>query len=186
MKTQRPASVTVIGLISILTAGLSILSAPLGLVMFLLMKPMGGPWTSMPADAPWGFRLMWRMFPYLMVLQTLVAVFALAAGIQFLRLRAWARTAFEVMYWLALIWIVGFGVYWVATWLSVTSTFPEQGGPPFPPHFFRVFGAIVGAVVTAFSAVPCGVIIWLLRGSTIRQAMVGGRGPDLPPASAAG
>jgi hypothetical protein len=187
MKTQRPASVTAIAWVSIVMAGLAILSSAMGLLAFHLMRWIAGRWPPVPAGTPWAAQSMWGTSPHfeaLAVLQILFAGFVLAAGLEFLRLRAWARTALEVAYWLALIWTVGFGVRWAVSLVSMTSAFPAGGGPPFSPQFFKVFGVIVGAAATAFGVVPCAVIIWLLRGPTVRRAMVGRRGPDLPPAGA--
>jgi len=103
--------------------------------------------------------------------QIVFAVFVLFAGIQFLKLHAWARTALEVVSWLGLVYVVGSFVLFVVSWMSMTSTASVVEGTHSPPAMFRVFGAFMVTVVMAVWAVPLVVIVKFLRGATIINAM---------------
>ena len=100
---KRPTSITVIGWLSIVIAGLTIISTIIGLAFFILIQQMGAGIPPVPEEIPVPFKLsciIYRNFIPLVVAQIAFATFVLIAGIQFLKLRAWARTALEVVCWL--------------------------------------------------------------------------------------
>ncbi len=130
---------------------------------------------SLPAEAPWPAQIVPAMFDYLGLLcglQLLVAIFVLVAAIQFLRLRAWARTALEVVTWLQLIYTVGFGLLWVGAWASIASNLPAGGDLPISAGALTAVGVAMGVGIALVFAVPCAVIIWVLRGEPVRRAMI--------------
>jgi hypothetical protein len=171
---KKPTSVTVIGWIFIVVSGLMLLSGAMGLVSFSLMKKMsGGEFPPMVEGMPGAFKasaFMFKHFGLIAFLQILFAGFSLFAGIQFLRLRSWARTALEVIAWLGLTYIIGFGIFWIISWVSITSAIPAEGAAA-PPAAFNIIGAIMGAVVIAIFAVPAIVIIIFLRKPEVRRAV---------------
>lgn len=121
------------------------------------------------ADLPREFALMnlvFQNFGVLVAVQCVIAVAALWAGIELLRLKAWARSAVEVLSWLGLLWTVGFGIYWVYMWVSMTGQAPADAGS------FQVMGAAMGIVVTLIFAVPLAIMIRYLRSHEARQAML--------------
>lgn len=172
---KRPTSVTVIGWIFIVVAVLMILGGAMGLVAFSFIHPSGGSTVPpMPKDVGRTFAVMSIVFQYfglLASLQIVFAIFILIAGIQFLKLRAWARIALEIVSYLGLIYTVGFGTFWVVSWISVTSRFPVAESTVGPPALFNIFGAVMGIVVIAVCVVPLIVIIKFLRGETIKEAV---------------
>ena len=105
-----------------------------------------------------------RYFDTLAILQILFALFIIIACIQFLKLHAWARAALEGISWLGLVFVAGFGIFWIAE-----STAD-------PPPIFGLIGIVMGATIVAIWAVPLVVIIKFLRSIRIREAVTQVRG----------
>lgn len=170
---KRPTSVTVIGWIFIVTAILIIFSGVMGFMAFSFieqMKQEGMP--QIPEGMPMPFKAMSVIFKYfgiLALLQIVFAVFVLIAGVQFLRLKAWARTALEIVSWLSLFYIIGFGIFWVASWISMTPGLSSVKGAP--PAMFKIIGAGMGIMVMAVFAILISVIIKFLRGAEIKKTV---------------
>jgi lysylphosphatidylglycerol synthetase-like protein (DUF2156 family) len=124
---------------------------------------------------PQGFGFMMSMFRYFtwfVMAQLGLAVVAIVAGIQFLKLRPWARAALEILSWISLIYVVGFGLFWVSTWSTMTGQFPQQQDAPFDMETFKIVGLVMGAFVTLAFAVPLAIMIKYLRGKVVREAML--------------
>jgi hypothetical protein len=175
VQKKRPTAVTVIGWMFIASAILMILSGGMGLAAFTFVKQTAGGVPPLPEDIPGQLRVIEIVFHYfdlIAVVQIAFAIFILIASIQFLRLQRWARTALEVISWLGLVYMVGFGIVWVASWIGITSSIPLTEGTPGPSPMFNVVGVTMGALITACWAVPLVVIIVFLRGKTIRGALL--------------
>jgi hypothetical protein len=175
IQKKRPTAVTVIGWIFIAGAILMILSGGMGFAAFSFMKQMGVERPPIPEQAPFQFSVMeviFQHFGLIAMVQVVLAIFIIIASIQFLRLRRWARTALEVIAWLGLVYLVSFGIFWVVSWLEITSNIPVTEGAQGPTPMFNIFGAVMGSVVTLFWAAPLVVIIIFLRGKTIRGALL--------------
>jgi len=171
---KRPTSVTVIAWIFIGLAALMILSGAMALAMFTFIKySSGGAFAPPPSDelGPFGLAaLLMEHFDLLALFQINIAVFIIISSIYFLKLRSWARTALEVVSWLGLTYVVGFSLFWIASWIFMSSSGPRGQGASAEPLIFGIFGAIMGIVVMAVYAAPLIAIIWFLRGKTIREA----------------
>ena len=50
-----------------------------------------------------------KFFPLLVIIQIGVAITGLVSGINFLKLKTWSRTVLEILTWLLVLFIVGFG-----------------------------------------------------------------------------
>ena len=95
----------------------------------------------------------------------------LVAAIQFLRLRAWARTYLEALCWFGLAYTIGFGIWFAITWVSTVSRF-EVTEPNAPPlEFIAGFGLVMSVLVSLFLVIPLAIMIWLLRMKIARIAM---------------
>ncbi len=174
VQKKRPTSVTVIGWIFIAGAILMILSGGMGFAAFTFMKQTTGGVPPVPENIPGQLRVMkfvFQHFELIAMVQVAFAIFVIIASIQFLRLRRWARIALEVVAWLGLVYLVGFGIVWVVSWIGITSNIHLTEGTVGPSPKFNMVGAIMGSVVTVFWAVPLVVIIIFLRGKTIRRAL---------------
>jgi len=109
------------------------------------------------------------VFQGLAVCQAAAAAVAMIAGAQFLRLRRWTRPVLEVLAWFALVFVIGFGLVWVSTWLAVTARMFDTGA--LPHEFFTAMGVMMGIGTAVVWSLPLGVIIVLLRSTTVRQAL---------------
>jgi len=90
--------------------------------------------------------------------------FVCYSGVNFLRLRAWARTSLETISWLALISCLGLGVYLISVFIGQPEVFFAGWGAPIGPVLLAICGA---------SGVVFIVMIGFLRGRTIREAVGG-------------
>jgi hypothetical protein len=70
-----------------------------------------------------------------------------------------------------LVYVVGFGLFWISTWSTITGEFPQQGAP-FDVETLRVVGLAVAIFITLAFAIPLGIMIKYLRGKVIREAML--------------
>lgn len=148
-----------------------VLGSVMGGFAYSMMRQMGG--ASVPPNMPAQFALMnivFQNFGVLLVLQGLVALVAVWAGIALLQLKAWARTTIEVLSWLTLAYCIGFGIYWVYLWLSMTGQMPKGGGPV-DTDMFQILGVVMGVVVIVAFAVPLWIMIRYLRGAEVRAAV---------------
>lgn len=172
---SRPSSVTIIGWLAIVFGILMIFSGTFGLLVFSLtpVRPSDQPVGGVPEP----FVLMAKIFDYFGVLaavQIAVATIMIASGAAFLRLRSWARTALEVLSWLALCFLVSFGGWWLyaATFIgSAASELPELPAVV-TTAFFSVLMA-VGIVNFVVFSVPVVVTLRVLRGRAVREAVSG-------------
>jgi len=140
------------------------------------MQQMGGGRMPFPPNAPAQFRLMAVVFEYfgiIAMLQVAFGVFVIFAGVQFLKLQAWARTALETVSWLGLLYIVGFGIFWLISWTSMTTMAGPGNVQGRAPAALQVIGTVMGIVVLSVFAVPTIIVIKVLRGKPIREAVSG-------------
>jgi len=170
---KRPDVVTALGWIYIVLAALMLLAAIGGFVVRTVIDqrmPEGRP--PVPDDAPLELRfdsIVFGHYRILCVAQTLFAVLLGLSAAQFLRLRAWARHGLEAATWLGLTCVVGVGI--------LTASDSELPGS-------LLVRVVMGTVFALVYAVPCLVLIWLLRGATTRHAMLTEREPPpIPPES---
>ena len=161
----------IIGWIFFAAAILMMLSSIMAFLAFASMSSMGRGAHSIPEDAPKVFAFIFRYFGIFAAIQLLLAIFILIASIEFLKLRAWARTALEVVSWLGLIYVISFGIFWVFNWVSMTAGTPASGqSGSGPPPVFRMLGMAMGIFVTLFWAAPPVVLIIFLRSAAVRNA----------------
>jgi len=109
----------------------------------------------------------------MLIVQFLVALLAIVSGIYLLRLHPWARTAIEILSWLAFIYSVGFGIYWVYMWISMTGNMPQSAASE-NAKTFQIMGTVMGIVVISIFSVPLGMMIRYLRGPVVRTAVTHG------------
>lgn len=107
---------------------------------------------------------MFKYFSFIGVGQMGVALLGFIAGINFLKLKIWARNVLEALTWLLLIFILGFMIYWVFNWISITS---EHG-----PHGFDIMGAVMGVLITGIYGVPLGIMLKYLKGGKVKNAII--------------
>ena len=172
---QRPTSVSVIAWVYIGFGILGLLGGILGTAASLLMTSTfeSAQRPEVSPDDPILFRLMSSMFHYFWlfgVLQLIVAVLMIWSGVAFLRLRAWARTVVETLAWLGLAYNLGFGFLWCMTLVSMTDQMPEEAGAF---AAFPIIMLVMGIVMILAFSVPLVVIIRVVRGRTVREAVAG-------------
>jgi len=166
----RPTSVTVIGIVWIVIGSLMTLSAFMALLVSGLLWPAMRE-APVPSEAPAAVQMMaslFQWFPLLACGQLLFAPFIVWSAMQFLRQRRWARTSLEVINWLALTYVIVFGVFWLWMWNSMLGAAPRTD--QVPVDAFRLVGSVMGLVNTVLFAVPLALMLKYLRGKVIREA----------------
>jgi len=118
------------------------------------------------------------MFHYLGVLsvaQLPLAVIVLWAGVDLLRLRAWARTANEVFCWLTLACLALYAVYALWQWFQAPALQAPgmQDLLGIDPAALRTIVLVTEAVMLAVFIVPTVVVLRYLRGPEARAAVAG-------------
>ncbi len=159
---KRPTGITITAWLWIVMGGFA-----------YMMISKAGPLPPASGDMPADFKTISYLFQYFgvfILLQGVFALIAIWAGVSLLRLKRWARTTIEVLSWIALLYTVGFGIFWVYMWISMTNTMPQHGGP-IDSGPFQWLGAAMGTIITAIFAVPLWIMIRYLRGAEVRTAI---------------
>lgn len=173
MTVERPTAVTIIGWVFIVSGALALTAAVMGLAAWWAVPPpRSARLLQPPPDAPlpivWVSALL-DVFGGLATAQGAAGAVAMIAGAQFLRLRRWTRPVLEALAWLALVFVVGFGLVWVSTWISVTARMPDTGGVP--QRIFTMMGVMMGLGTAVVWGLLLAVIIMLLRSAAVRRAL---------------
>jgi len=174
---QRPAIVSGIAWTFIASAVIMLLSGLMSLgaagTIRVMVQQMMAQNPSVADHLPWQLRIMTGLIEYFTLLtwiQIALSFVALAAGIELLRCRAWARAALEGLTWLALIATLAVGALWLWGWMSLTPMMPES--MPLTTGL-RMAGAAIVAVIVVASTVPLALLIRALRRPAVYGAMRG-------------
>jgi hypothetical protein len=173
---RRPTSMTVIGWLYIVGAGLTALSALMGMAASRIMVDMGEipSAADLPPDTPALIALTVSLLPFFALLslaQLGLAGFVLYAAIQFLRRRAWARTALEVMTWLGIVGTLMVLVAWGFMWVRLAAGIPAPSTTSSPASL-ATFGVVAAIVIGAIYVVPMALMVRSLRSPAVRSAVV--------------
>jgi hypothetical protein len=155
-----PTVVKVLGGIWLGIGVLMVASSLTGFASFLMIK------STMEqkdiSDAP----VIFHYFHLLLIIQLFFAVFVIYSSYKFLKLKAWARKAIEVVNWLGLLYVVGFGIFWEITLLFKRLGFAESGSF----NGLTILMAVMGIFIIAAFGVPLAVMIHFLRSQKVREA----------------
>jgi hypothetical protein len=159
---KRPTCVTVIGWVWIIQGAFMCFSAVMALFASVMMI------SQIPATIPndpenQNLPAIFRFFPLLAIVQIGAALFGIISGVNFLKLKPWSRNALEILTWLVLVFVVGFMLFWVGSWLPMTSNNAPIG--------FSMMGAIMGVVISGFYGIPLGIMLKFLRSNKVKTAL---------------
>lgn len=169
---RRPLSVTIVGTLFLAIAIVMVLSSLWGLLTFDLLRPMGQEMLYLSEDAPWEttfLLIIAKHYDVVFLLELVFAIVVLIVSIQFLSLRAWARTVLEIMCWIFL----GIGIISVVgMWVHVALV-PLFGFGTSTYTRCIVLGllGICGVIVLVMCIVPLVVLIYVLRTKIVRDAV---------------
>lgn len=169
VQRDLPVAVKVIGCLFIAVAGFKIIGAGMGFLAFSSLAKManGIPQMSSGSGAasnPFQYFGLW------IGVQILIGVFVIVAAIQFLRLRAWARTTLEVVSWIGLAYSIGTSIMAIFSFSNLIGSAADAGFGNAPSALGSMAVTMTAVYMVLFS-VPLIVIIWFLRGETIRDAV---------------
>ena len=158
---KRPTCITVIGWAWIIIGGLMCLSA----IMALFSSVMIGQMSHADPETQRNMPTIFKYFPLLAIVQICVTSAGLVSGISFLKLKSWSRNVLEILSWVLLLFIAGFGIFWVFNWISATSGNGPQG--------FGIMGTVMGVIFIGIYGVPLGIMVRYLRGDKVKNAING-------------
>jgi hypothetical protein len=169
-----PTCVTVIGWFWIIIGVLMAFSGLMGALAFTSMSQI--PHSHIKTHSTEFFQsgVFSFVFHHLVIfaiLQVCIAILSIIAGINFLRLRAWARATLEILSWLGLTFTVSFGVFWL-----FDCRIPSEN----ISFISNIFGVGLGIFMLVIYSVPLVVIIKFLRGMTVRTAIQEAYKPGRP------
>jgi len=168
-----PAPLRVIAWLSIAMGVLMVLSSVMGLLAFAAMPSDMPNISSMPGDMKGVGTVFFVMFKYsgwMAAGQLVIAAIVIWSGIDLLRLRAWARTATEVLCWLTLVFLALYAVFWVWLWLSFPVPLDMPG---LNPVALRIVPIVMMVIVMAVFVIPTVLMLRYLRGPQVRAAIAG-------------
>lgn len=154
---KRPTCVSVIGWVWIILGGLMCLSA----VMALLSSAVIGDMAQDDPNMPFIFKI----FPLVASVQVIVAVLGLISGINFLKLKAWSRRILEILTWIIMLFVIGFGGFTFFHVNSISSSQPSFG--------FGIMEMVFMTIIIGIYGVPLGIMLKYLRGEKVKSAMIG-------------
>jgi hypothetical protein len=156
---KRPTCVTVIGWVWIILGGLMCFSSIMALIAIFAIGQMAQSHT----DAPKHFMIILKCMPLLAIGQAGMGVLGIVSGINFFKLKSWSRKVLEVLSWILLAYVIGFGIFWLASWTSLTTGRDDAA--------FGIMGTFVGIFMLALYGIPLGIMLKYLRGSRVRDAI---------------
>ena len=165
---KRPTCVSVIGWVWTILGGLMLLSS----FMALISWNMVGQAASSDPEFQNNMPTIMKFFPHIASVQMIVAIIGLISGINFLRLKAWSRSALEVITWILLLAIISFGGFWQFGWVSSSMGHGPAG--------FDIIGVVMGVIIFAIYIVPLAIMLKYLRGEKVKGAMKLGTEPLAP------
>lgn len=154
---KRPTCVSVIGWVWIILGVLMCFSAAMAILSSIVIGDMA----HNDPDTPFIFKI----FPLVAVVQIIVAVIGLVSGINFLKLKAWARSILEILTWAMILFVIGFSGFAFFYIYSTSSLQPSFG--------FGILELIFMIVIIGTYGVPLGIMLKYLKGEKVRSAMIG-------------
>ncbi|MFA5795390.1 MAG: hypothetical protein WC980_10055 [Candidatus Brocadiia bacterium] len=147
---KRPIAITVIGYVSLFFACFMILG---NIISYIIIK-------SHEANSS-SFILQESPHRYIKIaafLSVLFGVFLLKASIDFLKLRAWARKAIEIISWVWIVYVAGLIVFITVRYFMVGDG-----------NLLAIPLIIMGIIMASMGAIPSIAIIYLLRSRSIKD-----------------
>jgi hypothetical protein len=156
-----------LGMISVISSGTSFFTVPL---MKKILTDIAAGYDQPIIDYGPALDVM-RHAPLMAVCSIILGAFTIYAGMQFIKLRSWARLVLEIFSWIGLVLSILIAVLFVFSyvWLGPMLVLFDD------PVFARLFKTIIilCMAVAIFFIVPNFLLMVYLRSKKVRQAMQG-------------
>ena len=174
----RPTAVSIIGWIWV---GLGVCMSVSAMMAILVasLNASHGPVPPPPITFGRALAFVFDHFTAFAVGQLIFAAFIIYSALRFLRLRWWAWRSLQVITWLALLYVVVFGIFWVITWIQFLPDAAQVGEAPVT--LLRILGAVMGTVVTLTFSVP--LVVMLPAAATVTSPAWPPTAPVMPTCS---
>jgi len=171
----RPKAVTVVGWLYMITGLFMLLTGVAAIASMLLVTTAGdNGMAETLSGAPAMLKVtvvFIRYFAAVAVFQVIAAVALLVSAAQFLKLRAWARSALEVFTWLSLVGAIVVGGLWAYSWAKITADISPEMASPLSPGNFSLIGAVIWAGLALVVVGVSVVMIRFLRDEEVRKSL---------------
>jgi len=176
LPTNKPPSVLIIGWASVLASGLMVLVNLVSLVSYNMFDTMNLNVPGLSQYVPESMKKVMVLYGYSRIWTAYGIVYFLfvcVAGVQFLRLRAWGRTALEIACWVGLLNAVVDTMLSYMIWQNMQETLSLLmrgigGGRYSYLHPLGFITIIAGFILWV---VPCGGMIVFLRRPKVRETV---------------
>ena len=181
MKRKSSAVFGALGWCWLAIGGMMFLSGGMALLVSTIMdRTVSGGFPPRADKFPPQFAPMFVIFQHFGIfasIQLVVAAFIFFTATQFMARREWARHILLVFSILGLTYVIGFGIFWIHMWTSVTET-ATASAPNKVPAGFATIGLVGGIVNMVLFSVPPILSIIALRGKTVRDEFALDREPE--------
>ena len=164
---SRPKSVTAIGVIW-MGLGVVMLLGGVGAFLAKLAAPgmiwSGPPGTLGPID------FVFDHFAFLALIQAVVAIFAIYLSVMLLGLRGWARAGLEGLSWVALVFVILFGVLFTIFWTRILGMGPEHGGFGNTGTMIEWLEIAMFVFIITMNSLPFIILVKWLRAREVKDA----------------
>jgi hypothetical protein len=171
-KNPRPALLTVIGWCFIAIAGISIISGIFSLFSFAWMNRAIKNTPELLNELPQQYQMIYSFLTLIyivIVFQVLLSVFILLMSVEFLKMRAWARTGLEFINWFAILISTELVFFSLVIWILGKTGVLTKFITLVPPHLFDLTTPAFVVLSWALAVVPLFLVNRVIRRKEIRE-----------------
>jgi hypothetical protein len=173
---KAPGAVIMLGSLWLVAAGGLLVWSVSLLFVFGVIRNFAPGGTDPLPPAPPAAQPLYLAFEHYVLTGSILGALALLGlygGVQFLRLKPWAYTFFEVVGWMAIALSLVLGLWWSHFWVA-----PQDATGLVNGVMHGAMRLIAGLIITVFYVTFPGMFVWLLRSRWVRPAFSsGGRRP---------
>lgn len=174
-KKTRPALLTVIGWCFIALSVVAVVSGIFSLFSFTWMNRQIRDTPELLNELPQEYQLIFsfiKLIYVVIVFQILISVFVIFMGVEFLKMRAWARTGMEFINWFAIIISTELGFFGIVIWILGKAGVLAKLTALAPPHLFDLATPALVILSWIVGAVPLYLVNRVIRRKEIRELFI--------------
>ena len=174
-KNPRPALLTVIGWCFIALACVAIVSGIFSLLSFAWMNRAIKNTPELLNELPQQYQIIYsfiKLIYIVIVFQVLLSIFILLIGVEFLKMRAWARTGLEFINWFAILISTELGFFSIVIWILGKAGVLMKLTAVAPPHLFDLTTPVFVILSWVLAVIPLYLVNRVIRRKEIRELFI--------------